>query len=324
MSSIVLAAVLLLTPPPKAESLARAQELLDAGHSLEAAQLLDGVLASSPDDADALLLRSTARFFLGQRDLGEQDLRRCLEIDPGQRQALLNLAAVEMSRRDYDEAYTHLVAARDLDPSAEDNDINLGAVLLLMGRLEEASESFQRHIERTGGTGEAYYLVATNYAMAGYSALALSHLVKAIQVDEKIRLRVRSDANFAELARTDDFLELLERDSFVPPPGSLLARQEFSVPFGADESSLLNATLDALAELQIPYDRRVETTAEWALVWADFRIKVTRDPASGRGVVELSAPPAAFSPSVWHTRSDELFAAIERSLASYRRRKPRS
>jgi tetratricopeptide (TPR) repeat protein len=226
-----------------------------------------------------------------------------------------------MSTRNYEAAHEHLVAARDLDPAASDNHLNLGAVLLLMGRLEEASASFTRHLEQEQGDGEAYYLVATNYAMAGYSALALGHLAQAITADEKIRLRVRSDVNFEEIARGAAFRELIERDSFVPAPGSLRARREFSVPYATTETSLLNATIDALEELRVPFDRRVEVTPGWALIWADIRVKVTRDPASGRGVVEATAPPATFSPQTWRTRTDELFATIDRALLTYRRKK---
>ncbi|MDX1382475.1 MAG: tetratricopeptide repeat protein [Thermoanaerobaculia bacterium] len=312
--------LLLAQSSGNAETLARAEELLDANQAAPATLLLDSVLDREPKNVRALLLRSTARFLQGQIAEGEADLRRCLELDPKQRQAWLNLGALELSNRDYEEALAAFEKARDLDPSAPDNAINLGAVLLLLDRLEEASEKFEEHIANEGGSGDAYYLVATNYAMAGYSALALRHLAGALQADEKTRLQVRADPNFTDLAKTEGFQQLMETDTFVPAPGSYITRHAFDVPYAATDSRLLNATLDALGTLQIPYDRRVEVTPGWALIWADMRIKISRDPATGRGLVEATAVPAAFNPTTWRERNDALRAAIEQALATYGRR----
>ena len=304
------------------DAVARAEELLDAEQAAPAAELLDDILGRDPDNVRALLLRSTSRFLLGMRDGGETDLRRCLELDPSQRQAWLNLGALELSKRNNEAAYESFIEAQRLDPRAPDNAINLGAVLLLLDRLEEASKNFEQHVRNEAGSGDAFYLVATNYAMAGYSALALRHLAEAMQADEKTRLRVRTDTNFQDLARTDGFRRLMETDSFVPAPGSYITRHQFDVPYAATDTRLLNATLDALGTLRIPYDRRVEMTPRWALIWADMRIKLRRDPGSGRGIVETSAPAAGFNPQTWRQRNDDLYAAIIRALTNYGRRVP--
>ena len=322
-STLLLAFALLLQTPAVSEPtdvVARAEELLDAEQAEPAAALLDSVLSRDPDNVRALLLRSTSRFLLGMRDLGEADLRRCLELDPSQRQAWLNLGALELSDRNNEAALENFLEAEKLDPSAPDNAINLGAVLLLLDRLEEASGNFEQHIRSEAGSGDAFYLVATNYAMAGYSALALRHLAEAIGADEKNRLRVRTDPNFEDLARTDGFIRLMETDSFVPAPGSYITRHQFDVPYATTDTRLLNATLDALNALRIPYDRRVEVNPRWALIRADMRIKLRRDPGSGRGIVETTAPAAGFNPQTWRQRNDDLYAAITRALTRYGRR----
>lgn len=319
--SLLIGLALLLQPASdSAVALATAEELLDANQPGPAAQLLDGVLVREPGNAKAFLLRSTARFLLGTIDEGEADLRRSLELDPLLRQGWINLGALHLSRRDYDAALEGFLRAQRLDPQAADNAINLGAVLLLLDRLEEASTQFEEHIRNEGGSDDAYYLVSTNYAMAGYSALALRHLAEAIQANEKVRLRVRTDANFVDLARTDEFRQLMQRDDFVPAPGSYITRHEFNVPYAETDTRLLNATLDALAALRIPHDRRVESTARWTLIWADIRIKIFRDPATGRGIVEASSPAASFNPQTWRQRNDALFDAITQALTNYGRR----
>jgi tetratricopeptide (TPR) repeat protein len=301
---------------PAADSLARAAELIDAGKPAEAIVLLDQRL-SRGEEPRALLLRSTARFQLGELEPGEKDLRRALELDPSQRQGWLNLAALELASVHYDAAYQAFLRAETLDPAAPDNDVNIGATLLFLGRLEEASERFERYLAAHATSGEAYYLVATNYAAAGYAALALHHLTDAIRRDEKTRLRARTDRNFAQIATTPDYQRLLVTDLFVPASGSLLAKEVLQAPYSDSDTRVVNAILDALGALRVPFDRRVEVTPEWALVWADVRIKILRQGAD-QSVVEVSAPPASFTPQAFQARVDSLFGRTRAMMLRYR------
>lgn len=299
------------------EALARAEELLDDGDATAAIELLDGVLARDAKNAKALLLRSTARFLDGQREAGEADLRRAVELEPALRQGWLNLGALEMSEGDHQAALDAFERARVLDPEALENDLNTGAVLLLLGRLEEASEHFERYLSRRPDSGAAYYLVATNYALAGYNALALRHLADAIRRDEKTRVRARTDPNFSRLLPTPEFQELATTDLFERDPGSLHATRTFDVAYSAADARVVNAILDALASLSIPYDRRVEVTPAWALVWADVRIKARPAEAPDESLVEITSPPGSFSPQEWRERVEALFLEIEKALATY-------
>jgi tetratricopeptide (TPR) repeat protein len=318
-SSLALLCVLLLAGGARAQpadSLARAAELLDAGKVAEAVTLLDARLAGR-EDPRALLLRSTARFMLGEMESGETDLRRSLELDPAQRQGWLHLAALELASGRHDAAHQAFLRAEKLDPQAADNDVNLGAVLLYLGRLEEASDRFERYLARQPGSGSAYYLVATNYASAGYTALALRHLTDAIRLDEKTRLQARTDRNFAQIAASPEYERLLSTDLFVPQAGSLQTSRAFAIAYDPNDPRLVNAVLDALGALKVPFDRRVEVTPEWALVWADVRIKVRRD-GPQQSVVEVSAPPASFTPQAFGKRVEALFSRAELALLRYR------
>ena len=298
------------------DDLAQASELLDAGRIDEAVAMLDALIAKR-EDAGALLLRSTARFQLGQLDAGSTDLRRALTLDSTLRQGWLNLAALEMVGADHEAAYQAFLRAEALDPAAPDNDLNLGATLLFLGRLEEASGRFERWLARQPDTGQSYYLVATNYAAAGYAALALRHLRDAIRLDEKTRLLARTDPNFAPIADSPEYLALMAHDPFVPPSGSLLAGHTVAAPYSDSDTRVVSAILDALGALRMPFDRRVEVTAEWALVWGDVRIKVRRATAE-QTVLEVSAPPAAFTPQAFQARVEALFRETEAALLRYR------
>ncbi len=298
--------------------LAQAQELLDAGDAEAAIQLLNKAVKAKPPLAEAFLLRSTASFMVDDMETGRRDLEQALKIDPNLRQAWLNRAALNLSESDYDAALEALIKARDLDPTAIDNDLNLGVVLILKSELEPASQHFNAHIQRSGGSAEAYYLVASNYAMAGFAGPAIEHLEQAIQLDERVRLRARTDSNFRDLESSQRFQDLLLTDTFRPQAGSHHAVQKFDTPFSGSESPLLTATLDALQFSGQPFDPRVEVTPDWALIWSEYRIKIMSS-ADGSGEVQLTAPPNSFTPAEWQRRSEEFFRQITLRLLSRQR-----
>lgn len=323
--SAVLLSTALLTgsaaalPPGDAAAI---QSLLDQGQGAEALRRLDAVLAKSPNDAVALRLRASARFVEGEIEAGKADLERSLALDPQQRQAWLDRAGVAIADARYENALADLRRARELDPAALDNDLNESAVLLLLGRLGEASKGFDRYLERAGASAEAFYLVATNYAGRGYGALASATLAKAVALDERARLRARTDSNFEAIAANAEFRALLERDDYRLPAGALTARRDYPDRYDSGSGLLLLAVLDALRERDEKFDARVETTAQWALVWGDFRIKV-RDLRGGDGKVvgevALSAPAGT---SDFEIRSKKLLDAVTVALIKRTKKSP--
>ncbi len=185
--------------PDRAQALAEAQELIDGDRPDEALQRVEPLLTKNADDAPALLIRGTARLMLGDVEAGRRDLDRSLALDPGQRRGWLNLAALHVAEERYDDALHAFLEAEKLDRTAPENDLNIGAVLLLQGKLKPASERFASYLAGGGATADGNYLVATNYALAGYAALAVEHLRRAVELDERSRLRARTDPNFSGL-----------------------------------------------------------------------------------------------------------------------------
>lgn len=302
------------SPEATAATLAQAQELLEADRPEEAVSLLDGDLGERPKSAEALLLRSTARIMLGEFETGRADLERALDLDPTLRQGWLNLGAMHVAEGRYREALQAFEKAERLQPGAPENDLNIGAVLLLQGELESASERFATYLESGGKSAEGFYLVATNYAMAGYAALAVQHLKRAIELEERIRLRVRTDPNFSELQQRPELQRLLATDPWRPPAGSYAAARTFDAPYRGGEGRLLRAVLDTLQLSSLPFDSRVEVTDGWALIWGDLRIKVTHGEEEGRGKVEVTAEADRFTPTEWRERLKLLFEGIHRRL----------
>jgi tetratricopeptide (TPR) repeat protein len=296
----------------QAATLERAAALIEEGDAGAALAVLDPFLRRHEKSASGYLLRSTARFIEGDREGGTADLERAVSLDPTLRQGWLHLGALRLSEGHHEGALEAFERARELDPIAADNGLNLGTALLLLGRVEEASELFREYLTGSPEPGPAGLMVAKNYALGGYQALAVETLRAAILADEKIRLQARTEPAFDALRPSAAFRELLETKLHGPAPGDYVARQLFDIPYVAGGRAL-GAVLDALRALGLPYDIRIEVAPTWSLVWSDMRIEVA---AAGEGsAVELSAPPKAFTPADWQRRSRELLDRIRFELA---------
>ncbi|MDH3253583.1 MAG: tetratricopeptide repeat protein [Acidobacteriota bacterium] len=298
-------------------SVAEVQRLLDLGDSEAAIKLLDSRLRKQPTDAEALLLRSTAHLMTGNLELGRRDLEACVTFDPNTRQAWLNLAAFDLAQTDYDGALEAFTRAEALDPDAPDNSLNIGAVLLLRGDREQASERFRRYLSVNSDDANAFYLVATNYAIAGRGDLAVALLRRAIQIDEHTRLRARTDTNFSALVDDSGFQNLLTTDEYRPPPNAPSAQRSFDIPYTGRDSRVLAATLNALQIARLPVASGVEVTPLWTLVWSDVRIKIAANEKSGTDVL-ITADPGSFTPPEWSAKTDDLFRRIALQLHALR------
>ncbi len=302
-------------PPPVSDPYAEAVRQLDAG-------LPEGALAAlekaggKRSDGRFFLLRATARLMLGETEAGRKDLTRALELDPSQRQGWLNLAALHLAESRYAEARKAFEQAEKLDPKAADNHVNIGAVLLLQGDLAGGTERFRRYLAAQP-SAEAYYLVASNYAVAGQVELAADHLARAIRLDERTRFSARSDPNFAAVVGTPTFAALMSAEPRAPSPDDYVAQHTYAEPYAGAGGKLLTAVLTALQLSGERFDPRVEVSVRWALVWGDLRV-VVRSTPEGEGLVEVSCPPERMSLSDWNRRSEGLLRAVTAKLLTGR------
>ena len=291
----------------------QAERLLEAGDATAALALIEPLASAKKPSARALLLRSTAAFIQGDRANGRLDLERALEIDPQQRQAWLNLGALELADGSYDGALRAFTRAHDLDPEANDNWLNLGTALLWKGESARAEEMFRAYAARAQDAGEAWILIAKNYAVTGQNENALDAMERAVQANERTRLTMRMDPAFERLRVEDRFHRIIELDTYVYPEGGHLRRIAYDTPYEISKGHLLGRVVDALRRLGIRFDARIEVTPNWSLVWGDLRIKVlgTED---GRGLVEMSATRERYSDEDFKLLTDRLARQIQVEL----------
>jgi len=299
--------------------LAAASELIASSSPEEALRLLDKLLRRRPKDSNALLLRSTAHFMLGNLNQGKRDLDRSIDLDPANRQAWLNRAALALAEDNHPDALRAFGRAEALDRSALDNSLNIGTVLLLLDRFEEAGDRFKDYLARNPGDAQARFLVASNYAMRGFVQPAVANLSRAIALDEKVRRSARTDPNFSPLNDSPAYQEILNTDTFRHAPGSRIVKQTYDSPFLAGRSLVLDAVIGSLQLGGRWFDPQVEVTSQWALIWSDLRIKVS-DKGGGGTQLEISAPPGRFSSGQWQALTEELLRDVTVQLHTRNRR----
>ncbi len=299
------------------------EELLTAGQADLALEKAQRLLKKKKSSAEALILRSLAHAMLGDANASYKDLQRAIEINPGLRQAWLNLAGLEIAEGRFDAAYQALLEAQRIDPQADDNDLNLGAVLLLSGRQEEAAKHFRAYLGARPKSSEAAFLVASNYALLNLADGAVEHLSRAIELDERMRLRARSDDRFLTLDDSAAYRRLLGTDKWDPPAGWHQKAAAFSQPYRSNDPKLIYAVLDALGKVGLQYDPKIETTLEWALIWGEMRIKLYNQ-ENGTGVVTLYASGERFTADAWHRQSQEIFRAVQEALQNATIQRPRT
>ncbi len=256
---------------------------------------------------------------LGNLNEGKRDLNRSIELDPTNRQAWLNRAALDLADGNYPGALRNFGRAEALDRSSPDNSLNIGAVLLLLDRFDEAGDRFKDYLARNPGDAQARYLVASNYAMRGFVQPAIANLSRAIALDEKVRRNARTDPNFAPLNEFPAYQRILSTDTFRHDRGAMVVEQSYDSPYLAGQSLVLDAVISSLQLAGRPFDPQVEVTPAWALVWSDVRIKVSDNGGSGTRL-EISAPPGRFSSGQWQALTAQLLRDVTVQLHTRSRR----
>jgi len=135
----------------KAEK-SRADALIRAKRYAEAERILEGLLERFPGNPDLLNNLAVARFSGGDVEGGIELWERCLELDPGDARAHLNLGRnlarlVQARRARPEEALEHLDEAIRLNPAYGDAWVARGTFLYGLGRLDEAEASLRRAIQ---------------------------------------------------------------------------------------------------------------------------------------------------------------------------------
>ncbi len=127
-----------------ADTLGQAASALDSGRPQDAFVLCGEVLATQPDNAEALNLAGVAAFQIGDAAEARSLLETAIAFRPGFADALNNLGNVLKAGGDLEGAEVRYREAAAAQPGNLDAEYNLGIALEAQGRFAEAEASYRR------------------------------------------------------------------------------------------------------------------------------------------------------------------------------------
>lgn len=173
--------------PPAPDALAlyeQADALYEKNQFDEAIALLDQVIASTPQYAEAYNRRGAC--FLGKNDISraEQDFSEALRLKPAMARALNNMGIVWRLREDYDTALEWYTRAMKADPGLVLAYENRGDLYMMMNQPENAVTDLRKAIDLTGGKVSKYHAALASALIAmGYPDDAIVSVRRAIDLE---------------------------------------------------------------------------------------------------------------------------------------------
>ena len=150
------------------------------GDEAGARSMYERILAERPDDATALHFAGVLAFGRHERELGIGLIGRALDVDPDYVDARNNLGNMLKLENRLEEAETHYRRALELAPEAIDPMINLGVLARARGDFDEAERRYRRVIALAPDNPLVYLNLAGLLDRQGRAAEALDAVQTAI------------------------------------------------------------------------------------------------------------------------------------------------
>jgi tetratricopeptide (TPR) repeat protein len=174
--------------------------LHQSGDLVQASALYQKILASEPENAEAMHLLGVLSHQQGAHARAVELISRAVAHKPNMPAFHANLAEAYRALGDYERAIGCCRAALGLKPDYPEALANLGLALQATGRRQEAAEQFRRAIAQRPGFAAAHNNLGNVLREAGQTNEALTHFRRAVELGP-------ADA----LARTNLGQMLLER-----------------------------------------------------------------------------------------------------------------
>jgi tetratricopeptide (TPR) repeat protein len=136
----------------------------------EAQSRIETVLASAPDNANALQLRAITEYRLGHTEAAERDLQRALEKSPAHLRSSISLANLKLVEKDQTGAESILQKAVQSDPKSGEAALAVAGFYLKIGRKSDAESEAKRAMQLDPKNASALRLLATLQVDAGQTA----------------------------------------------------------------------------------------------------------------------------------------------------------
>lgn len=239
-------------------AVAAATRLYYEGRLVEAVARLRSVLPVAGADLERGVRRELAVVYkdLGDLEAAEREYERLVNMDPGDREAVLSWAYAALQRARYPQAIERFERALHL---GEDHWVHLGKGLayLGMGEAEKAIEALRRAVTRESRLAVAHELLGSILLRQGRYAEAADALSRALRLDSSHLSAYHKLARAYEGAgRIDEAWTYYDRARRILNSATVRADVERFVAAYADRVQAIEAAADA--RKAAPVHRQVE------------------------------------------------------------------
>ena len=204
-----------MTPVTPAQALQVAIQYHQSGHLAEARKIYEQLLATDPQNAQALHLLGLASHQSGDSASAEKMIRQAIALNPGEPDFHSNLGEILRTTGRTDEAIALLQSASARHPQSPAIEQNLGIALKDKGRLAEAIIALRSAIQMQPQNAVSHHHLAAALASTGQHAAAVPEFRHAIA------LQPSSASAYNNLGNT--LIELNQLDEAIAAFGSALA-----------------------------------------------------------------------------------------------------
>lgn len=142
----------------------RAVTLVKAGKPAEAAEVLENILASDPDNLEALVNLGNAYQYMGRLDEALFTLERAQQLDPNRFETYINLAACYRRMKRPSDALTYADKAVALAPEVAQSYHARGLTLMQLGSNQQALVSLTKAADRDPNSPRILQDLANTFA----------------------------------------------------------------------------------------------------------------------------------------------------------------
>lgn len=194
----------------------------------EAATLYGKAIALQPKNAVLYNKLGIAHQQLARLDQAQKYYQRAIKLNRKYSEAINNLGTIHYARKKYKSAVNQYRKALELAPDSASVYSNLGTAYFAQKKYDEAFAAYRKALELDPEVFEHkstygillqersvedrarfHYFLAKTYAAAGVLDRALEYLKKALEEGFKEKDKIAEDPSFAELIKTEAYVQLM-------------------------------------------------------------------------------------------------------------------
>ena len=173
-------------------------------------KILDSVVSHHPDDLKLLLLYANVSRETGKKEQATAIYQKVLKQDPGNTEALIQMAALSYSANNAAAAENYVASIEKSGKMNANVCGDLGFLLLAADKNQEAAKFYEKAVALRPN-GHDFYNLGCAYAKYGDKEKAFAAIEKSLELGYASKQQIENDTDFASLRNDEKFKVLVEK-----------------------------------------------------------------------------------------------------------------